>query len=190
MSEMASERTTRGGSSGAFTQKLGPLPLWGWMGIGLAVALVFYFWNKNKQSSSAASQTSTSTESGTTEPADQVPPYIIQNYESDVNAQTVGPTTTNVNPTAPPTPPPPPTTIPPTSTQPSTGQVTVPNLMGERANFAIGNLKSIGLVGLGKTDRNPKNEYEVSGQSIPAGTKVPKGTKVTLQWKQVATGKT
>lgn len=184
MSEMAPERTR--GSSSPFTQKIGPLPLWGWMGIGLAVALMFYFWQKNK--SSGSNQASTSTEEGTTEPADQVPPYIIQNYESDTNAQTVGPTTVAVNPTAPATPPPAPTTPAPTPTT-STGTVTVPNLTGERANFALGNLKSIGLEGIGKTKRNPKNEYVVSGQTPAAGTKVPKGTKVTLTWKQIAAGK-
>jgi len=181
---------TGGRSANAFTRKVGPLPLWGWMGIGLALAFGYYFWEKNK-SSAANSPASTSTENGTTEPADQVPPYIIQNYESDVNAQTVGPTTTNVNPTAPPTPPPvPPTTPPPiTGTTPATGSITVPNLVGERANFAIGALKSIGLVGIGKTSRNPKNEYTVASQSPAAGTKVPKGTKVTLTWKQIAAGK-
>jgi nucleoid-associated protein YgaU len=95
MSEPTYEVHKSGGSN-AFSQKLGPLPLWGWMGIGLAIALVFYFWQKNKASSGQGA--STSTETGTTEPANQVPPYIIQNYESDVNAQTVGATTTTVNP--------------------------------------------------------------------------------------------
>jgi hypothetical protein len=181
MSEMTPERTR--GTGGAFAQKIGPLPLWGWMGIGLAVALVFYFWQKNKSSSS--NQASTSTEEGTTEPADQVPPYIIQNYQGN-NSQTVGPTTVT-NPSTP-TPPPPPATTSPTPTG-TTGTITVPNLNGQRANFALGNLKSIGLVGESKTKRNPKNEYVVSGQTPAAGTKVPKGTKVTLTWKQVAAGK-
>jgi hypothetical protein len=112
-------------SGGTFSQKLGPLPLWGWMGIGLAIALVFYFWQKNKASSGQGA--STSTESGTTEPANQVPPYIIQNYESDTNSQTVGPTTTTINPT--PTIPPSTTNPPPvtnpggTNTPPNTGKV-------------------------------------------------------------------
>jgi hypothetical protein len=186
MSEMTPERTR--GTGGAFAQKIGPLPLWGWMGIGLAVALVFYFWQKNKSSSS--NQASTSTEQGTTEPADQVPPYIIQNYEGN-NAQTVGPTSVAVNPggpNTPPTPPPTPTNPAPAPTT-TTGTVTVPNLNGQRANFALGNLKSIGLLGEGKTKRNPKDEYVVSGQTPAAGTKVPKGTKVTLTWKRTAAGK-
>jgi PASTA domain len=184
MSEMAPERTRTTGN--AFSQKIGPLPLWGWMGIGLAVALVFYFWQKNKAGS--GNQASNSTENGTTEPADQVPPFIIQNYPGTENAQTVGPVTAPVNPggpNTPATPPPPPVTPQPTPAN-VVGTVTVPNLAGQRANFALGNLKSIGLIGEGKTKRNPKDEYTVAGQTPAAGTKVPKGTKVTLTWKRIA----
>lgn len=170
---IAPARVSSGGN--AFTRKLGPLPLWGWMGIGLAFGLVYYFWQKNKAGASSANTASTSTESGDTEAADQVPPYIIQNYSTDVNAQTVGPTTTSINPTAPATPPPPPTnTARPTSitaTGTDTGdinqiakkyglteqQLIAANPSLKKLKVHVGN-KSVNLIG--------------SGAPVPAGTKL------------------
>ena len=63
--------------------------------------------------------------------------------------------------------------------------IVVPKVIGMRANYAIGELQSIGLKGIGTTNRNPKHEYTVATESPAAGTKVPQGTTVKLTWKQV-----
>jgi hypothetical protein len=151
------------------------------MGIGLALALGYYVWNKNK-SSAASSPASTSTENGSTEPADQVPPYIIQNYSTDVNAQTVGPTTTSINPTAPPTPPPvPPTIPPPTKTRPTS--IVAPGTDSGDINRIA---QQYGLTEAQLVAANPslrKMKVTVGGKSINligSGAPVPKGTKLTI----------
>lgn len=186
MSEMTHETSTSHSGS-PFTKKVGPLPLWGWMGIGLALALGYYVWQKNKASSASSNTASTSTENGTTEPADQVPPYIIQNYSTDVNAQTVGPTTTNVNPTAPATPPP-----PPTNTTRPTSIVASGTDTGDINKIA----QAYGLTEKELIAANPslkKMKVTVGNKSvnlIGSGAPVPKGTKLVIPAVPITPNKT
>lgn len=88
-------------NGGIFTQKYGPLPLWGWMGLGLGGA---YVYSKKKGGSSAQSQQAqqqaalaqqqlaqqqAAQAAGVGDSAaygDQTPPYILQNYTSQVTA--------------------------------------------------------------------------------------------------------
>lgn len=72
--EAGTPSSSGGGGGSVFTRKLGPLPVWAWMGIALGVALAYSLWRKNKASATANANTATST------PADQTPPFIIQNY--------------------------------------------------------------------------------------------------------------
>jgi hypothetical protein len=168
---------TRPASAGnAFTRKLGPLPLWGWMGIGLALGLVYYFWQKNK-ASAASNGTASSSATGDTEPADQTPPYIIQNYSTDVNAQTVTPPIVQINPNAPPTPPPPPTNTKRPTKITATGTDT-----GDINQIA----KKYGLTEQELIAANPqlkKLQVKVGNKSVPligSGAPVPKGTQLTI----------
>lgn len=66
-----------GGSTNAFTRKLGPLPVWAWMGVGLGMALAVSLWRKNKTASTASTTTAGT---ATTATSTQTPPFIIQNY--------------------------------------------------------------------------------------------------------------
>lgn len=66
------------------------------------------------------------------------------------------------------------------------GNIAVPELVGERANFAIGRLDSLGLKWVSTTgSRDPKHTYDVASQSPAAGTKVAKGSTVSLGFKQL-----
>lgn len=85
---MAEQQTEAGTSP--FTKKLGPLPMWAWMAIALALAVVYSQYQKNKAAATTTSATSAAATTGTT-PADQIPPFIIQNYTGQGVAGPAGP---------------------------------------------------------------------------------------------------
>jgi hypothetical protein len=157
--------------------KIGPLPMWAWLGIITALGLGYYLLVAKKKSAAAAAATATTP--ATPEGFAQVPETVNQ---TTVNA-TFPNTTQAVTPPVPPpvgttpvTPTPP---APPSS--PSAPTVDVPNVIGQRANFAIGELKSgPGLSATTSPVRNPKDEYTVTSEAPAAGTKVPKGSGVVL----------
>lgn len=84
MSETSFERGYRQGQAGefgatkpgTFTQRLGPLPLWGWMAVALLLALGFYLFRKNSSSTNSASPT------GTTD-SSMVPQFVNQVYNQE-----------------------------------------------------------------------------------------------------------
>jgi hypothetical protein len=90
------------------------------------------------------------------------------------------------HPGTPSTPPPVTTTPPPKTTTPAPATKTMPNLVGQRANFAIGELKSgYGVKATTSPVRNPKNEYTVTGQTPKAGAKVAAGSSAVLNVKVI-----
>jgi hypothetical protein len=173
------------GGGNLLTQKLGPLATWVWLLIATVAVGAIYLIMKYRQSQSTAAS---STATGSTTGVGQVPDYIVQNYlgntPSGAAATTPPPATTTTT-----TPPPvsvPPNQPPPTKAPaPAAASVTVPDVTGQRANFAIGELESLGLAWHSTTgDRNPKDTYVVSGQNPAANTKVPRGTSVALAYRQ------
>jgi hypothetical protein len=64
------------------------------------------------------------------------------------------------------------------------GTITVPNVVGQRANAAIAKLKAVGLKYHSLTGaRTPTKTYTVASQSPTAGQKVNAGTSVGLAFK-------
>ena len=113
MSEQAPEPRGGGGGGNVFTNKIGPLPMWGWLAIAAGILVVWRLF-AGKQSASAQ-QAATTTPST---PADQVPQFVNQTYTT-VTAPSA-PTGTMPSPSTP-TPPgqPGPTTpVPPTPIAP------------------------------------------------------------------------
>lgn len=80
MSEQAPERpaaSSRGGRAmGLFTEKIGPLPMWGWLAI-IITGIVGWRLYENHQSSSSGSSASTASDSTA---ADTVPQFVNQTY--------------------------------------------------------------------------------------------------------------
>jgi hypothetical protein len=154
--------------------KIGPLPMWAWLGIITALGLGYYLLVAKKKAAAAASASSGTTPA-TPEGFAQVPETVNQTTVTANFPQTTPPApppvgTTPVQPTPP---------APPSS--PSAPTVTVPNVVGQRANFAIGELKSgPGLSATTSPERNPKYEYNVIAENPPAGAKVAKGSGVVL----------
>lgn len=76
-----------------------------------------------------------------------------------------------------------------TSAQPAAGTagatVSVPNVVGQRANPAIAALQKAGFNYHIGTARNPKSEYEVTSQTPGGGAKAAKGSTVDLGLKVV-----
>jgi hypothetical protein len=132
-------------------------------------------WKQNKAAASSTAATGTNTPDQTTA-ANQIPQFVNE--------------TNNVNVTPPPSTPPPATTTTTTPPPSSTGTATVQNVVGERANQGIGELKT----GAGKFTsstspvRNPKSEYVITGQSPAAGTQAAVGSHVTLTVKVLPAG--
>lgn len=77
MSETVPERpapSSGGGVKGTFTNKIGPLPMWGWLAI-IGGAIVAWRWYASRQSASSTASGS----SGTADTAD-VPQFVNQTY--------------------------------------------------------------------------------------------------------------
>jgi hypothetical protein len=189
------------------TRKIGPLATWVWI-VLVSVPIVLYgIVERSKTSSTAAASTAASTTASTTN-ASQVPQFVNQTYTtvlppsapqttaaapapappSEHHARHNQPPPSTPAPTPTPTQPAPAPVVPTPTPSPSPSGVTepVPLLTGERANFAIGKLQSLGL-GYSNTgpNRNPKLTYDVSAQNPPAGTQVQKGSNVALSFQQV-----
>jgi len=188
-----------------FTRKIGPLSTWVWILLISAPIVLYSFYERSKSTKAAAASSAPATTSGTTN-ASQVPQFVNQTYVQ--NEPPVAPASGNTSipvhhrqppppppvatqptpqPTPAPAPAPAPVTPAPTQTPgPSGVTEPVPLLTGERANFAIGKLQSLGLGYKSTTgNRNPKATYDVSGQNPPPGTQVPKGSTVSLAFQQV-----
>jgi hypothetical protein len=182
---MATTETPSRGN--VLTRKIGPLPTWAWTGI-ILTPIVIYGLIKRKSSTAAASTASGGT--GTMTDASQVPQFVNQTFVSPsppAAPGTVAPpvTVAPVTPTIPPVGQPPtaaPPVVPPTASMP--GTVAIPNVVGERANFAIGKLKSSGFPYKSASgSRIPTKTYVVTGEQPAGGTRAAKGTPVTLTWK-------
>lgn len=201
MSESAPERTatpTRASrSSSPFTQKLGPLPLWGWMGVGLAVALGYYFWkqNKAKASSSSSSSSSGSTSSGSssggtaggTASSSLIPQFVNQVYNEpspppDVTVNNS--TTTNTAVTTPP---------PQTTTQSAPPPSQPQQQPGYPAPSGFGGTKLSGTsvrLNWNSLDPSPSNGYTWQIKDSQGNTKQgsTKGTSVNITGLKPNTG--
>lgn len=66
--------TSRGSKFGVFTEKIGPLPMWGWVAIIAAAIVAWRLYANKKNASTAASSASDSV------PSDQVPQFVNQTY--------------------------------------------------------------------------------------------------------------
>lgn len=173
-----------GGTTGFLKRKLGPQPTWAWMAEVLGLALAYALYKQRKAAATSSTPGTTASQAGAV-PADQVPDVIIQNELQGPG--TTGPTTTPPPVTVPPNQPTPPVQPPKPPPPSPVQQVSVPNVTGQRANFAIGNLESQGLTWHETTGaRNPAHEYVVSSQSPAPGTKVARGSSVGLAYKQIA----
>jgi hypothetical protein len=65
--------------------------------------------------------------------------------------------------------------------------VTLPNVVGQRANFAIGDLRTgVGVNAVTSPARDPRKEYIVTSMTPHAGSRVRKGSTVTLGIKAVS----
>jgi PASTA domain len=109
------------------------------------------------------------------------PPSITQTGGGGGTGSTGG-TSTGSGGTTTTTPPPTQTTTPPAS-QP---QGTVPNVVGQRVNAAIGKIVSSGFTYRSAQGyRNPLLTYSVTAQSPTGGSRASLGSTVTLTWQQV-----
>lgn len=81
MSEQPGAAPAAPKKTNVFTNKIGPLPMWGWLGI---VAAGLVAWRLYSSKNAAASAASTQGQAGTTTnpstPADQVPQFVNQTY--------------------------------------------------------------------------------------------------------------
>lgn len=78
------------------------------------------------------------------------------------------------------------TTPPPPSKTGGGPAKKMPDVTGQRANFAIGELKSCcGIIATTSPTRNPRLEYVVTGQTPAAGAQVPAGSRAVLRVAQV-----
>jgi hypothetical protein len=197
---MATPPASSSSKGNLFTRKIGPLSTWVWILLISAPIVLYSFYERSKNAKAAAPATSSATTSGMVS-GSQVPQFVNQTYT------TVEPPSAPASlPTAPvhhrqpapapapptqPTPQPTPVaaTPPPVATPtPGPSGVTepVPLVVGERANFAIGKLQSLGLGYKSTTgNRNPKATYDVSAQNPAPGTPVPQGSTVQLAFQQV-----
>lgn len=165
-------------------KKIGGMPVWA-VGAGVVIVgggIIYYLINRKKNAAATAATGTTAGTAGTaTNQAGQI--STLQTEIGDLQGAESGEGTgTTVQPPPPPPPPPPgggggggggPHPI-----------VSVPRVTGERANFAIGQLTSVGLHYKAQP-RNPKHEYVVASQSPGAGAHVAKGSTVTLAWRQI-----
>jgi hypothetical protein len=186
------ERTAPKGGTGFFQQKYGPLPGWGWAAVAAGGALVYFFWKSRKAATSAPGSTVTVTAATAATASTGYAGSIsaLQNEVSALQGQlqpTPGTAATTSKSTGPGTVTTAQTTSKTansTSTAAPTGTVVVPNVVGMRANTAIGELTSQGFKYKGTFNRNPKLTYAVGSQSPSGGTSVAKGSTITLAWVQ------
>ena len=172
--------TASKGAAGFLTRKVGPFPVWLWAAAAVGIYYWYTHYGPGASSASSAAQA--------IDPATGVP-YAEELQEAEDASASGG----QIGPQGPagpagpggPAGPPGGVTVPPTHPVPppaTGGQVTIPgNLVGESANFAIGELKSgQGLTASTSPYRDPSKEYVVTSVSPPAGTKVARGSHVVL----------
>jgi hypothetical protein len=173
-------------SFGFLTRKVAGIPVWI---IALGIIGVIYWYEKygpGKSSSSSAANSDIDPATGQTyqqelieaeeEAADQGLQINIYPNEPAGRGTTVPPKQPGS----------PGVSVPPNQAK---GKVSVPNVVGQRANFAIGVLESEGLTWHNTTgDRNPSDEYTVASQTPAAGSQVTKGTSVGLAFREIESG--
>lgn len=177
-------------SGGGFSlsKRYGPLPAWGWGLIGGVGIYALYRFYESRQSSSSAP-----TATASTYPTDFGPQIAtlqaeiqqLQGGESTEGGTTTTPTTKPVSVPPDQSKPPPAGAPPPVKG----GGKVMPNVVGQRANFAIGELKSgYGVRATTIPVRSPRNEYTVTGQTPRAGAKIKAGTPAVLRVKVIKKG--
>jgi PASTA domain len=137
----------------------------------LAVALAYFWWKKRQAAASAAASPSTDSSTGSSAPSTPTGLNTSQ-FLSWIHDHNSSSTTTTA-----------PVSSTTSSSTGSGGSIPVPAVVGERANFAIGELESSGLSWSSSTSRNPQKTYTVSAQNPSAGTLVAPGSKVALTFK-------
>lgn len=180
MADDGAERPSGGGGGFSLTKRYGPLPAWAWGLLGGAG--VYAVW-RFRQARSAASTAATTSATGTDSQGVDFAPQIavlqseilqLQQGENGENISKPLPDVDTPNPGGPAT------DVDPTTT--GGGSKKMPNVVGERANFAIGELKSgYGVRATTVPPRNPGQEYVVTGQTPRAGATVNPGTTAILR---------
>jgi hypothetical protein len=181
-STAASTKKPAGGS--IFSKKYGPLKGWAWAGIVGAGALAFMVWRSHSKTA-AANTTAAATVSqfGQSTTGFGASIATLQGEVQQLQGQLARTAATTVKTTAGTT-----ATKTTSTTKPTTvgPQVNVPNVVGQRANFGIGELDSLGFKYTSATgDRDPASEYDISAQQPKGGTKAAKGSTVTLSFKKL-----
>jgi hypothetical protein len=162
MSEMAPEET--GGDGGSFlTRKVLGMPAFVWL--ALAAAAAYWYFSRHSSSSAAGAGagsgdtggSGTVTTGGTTVDTGAVQISVDTGGQDQPQPPTTGNKTT----------------------------VAVPNVVGQRANTAIANLKKAGFRYKSSTGpRNPVHTYNVSSEAPKGGSKAAKGSVIDLAFKQ------
>ena len=171
------ETPAPGGTSGfSLSKRYGPLPAWAWGLIGGGVIYAGYRFYQSRQGSSSAATTSGTDQTTGVDFAPQIATLQAEIQQLQNGEGSEGGTTPTTGGTTP-------VVTGGGGGSGATTNVTMPNVTGQRANFAIGDLKSIGIPATTVPVRNPRNEYTVTGQTPRAGTKVKKGTPAVLRVK-------
>jgi len=180
------EAPSPGGGGFSLSKRYGPLPAWAWGLLGGAsVFAAWKFYQSRHGASSAA--TSGSDQSTGVDFAPQIATLQaeieqLQQGEGGEGKSSPSPPGTRL-----PIPDPGP---PGGGSKPTTNTKVMPNVVGQRANFAIGELKSgYGIRATTVPVRNPRNEYSVTSQTPKAGARVSAGTPAVLRVKVVKKGK-
>jgi hypothetical protein len=176
-----------GGGSFSLSKRYGPLPAWAWGLIGggaVYAAYRFYQSRHASGSSTAATSGSGADQSTGVDFAPQIATLQaeieqLQQGEGGEAVSTPPSTTPTSGGGRPPIPDPGPKPRPPGG-----AEKVMPDVVGQRANFAIGELKTgYGIHATTVPVRNPRNEYTVTGQTPRAGTRVSRGTPAVLRVK-------
>jgi len=182
------EAPAPGGGGFSLSKRYGPLPAWAWGLIGgIGVFAAWKFYQSRHGAGSAATSGSDQTTGIDFAPQIATLQAEIQQLQQGEGGEAVSTTPTSATsvPTTPGT------SLPTTNTStPTTNTKVMPNVVGQRANFAIGELKSgYGIRATTIPVRNPRNEYSVTSQTPKAGAKVSAGTPAVLRVKVIKKGK-
>lgn len=138
------------------------------------VLFLVYKWYKSKTTAAATPAAATDTSGNAPGTPTGLSTAQLLSWIHDHNSSSTT-TTTATNPA---------TTPGGTGGPPAAKTITVPNVTGERANFAIGKLQSAGLTYTSASGaRNPKLEYTVASQQPGAGAKAASDTPVALTFR-------
>ena len=180
-----SDERPQGGDGFSLTKRYGPLPAWAWGllgGAGVYAVYRFYQARKSAAGTTAATTGATGTDQTQIDYAPQIATLQaeiqqLQGQEATEPATDIDTDTdkTGGGPGGPPKPPGP------------GQQVHVPDVVGQRAAFAISTIEAAGLEAVTAPPRNPKREYSVTGQTPKAGSMVPKRTVVVLRVRLMTT---